>query len=121
MISQSKELHHTEVSHTHAFINNRVDGLIICHTKETKSFDHIKLCLRNGIPVIHFDRVCNELETSQVLLDDKRSISCNRTSLTAKCKRVLFISGPEHLNICKDRLSGYKKALKNLMFPLTPN
>lgn len=121
MISHSKELHHTEVSHTHAFINNRVDGLIICHTKETKSFDHIKLCLRNGIPVINFDRVCNELETSQVLLDDiNGAYLVTEHLLMQKCKRVLFISGPEHLNICKDRLFGYKKALKKFNIAFDP-
>ncbi len=49
---------------------SRVDGLLISHSKETNSFEHIKLHLRKGIPIVHFDRVCDELNTAKVILED---------------------------------------------------
>lgn len=113
MISQSRESHKTEVANTHAFMTNWVDGLLICHSKETKTFDHIKLHLKSGIPIVHFDRVCDELGTSKVLLDDLNGgYQVTDHLISQGCKRIVLISGPEHLNVCIKRLEGYKKALK---------
>lgn len=113
MISQSKESHKTEVANTHAFMTNWVDGLMICHSKETKSFEHIKIYLKSGIPIVHFDRVCEDLETSKVLLDDiNGGFMVTDHLLSQGCKRIVLISGPEHLFVCKKRLEGYVKALK---------
>ncbi|TCC88577.1 LacI family DNA-binding transcriptional regulator [Pedobacter frigiditerrae] len=118
MISQSKESHETEVTNTHAFMTNWVDGLLICHSKETKSFDHIKLYMKSGIPIIHFDRVCEELENSKVLLDDVDGAFQVTEHLIAQgCKRIALISGPAHLLVCKKRLEGYQKALKRNNIP----
>ncbi len=113
MISQSKESHKTEVANTNAFMTNWVDGLLICHSKETKTFDHIKLYLKRGIPIVHFDRVCGELGTSRVLLDDVNGgYSVTDHLLSQGCKRIVLISGPEHLYVSKKRMEGYVKALK---------
>jgi DNA-binding LacI/PurR family transcriptional regulator len=113
MISQSKESHRTEVANTHTFMTNWVDGLLICHSKNTRSFDHMKLFMKSGIPIVHFDRVCEELATSKVLLDDINGAFQVTEHLIAQgCKRIAFISGPQHLLVCKKRLEGYDKALK---------
>ena len=121
MICQSKESHKTEVANTHAFMTNWVDGLLICHSKQTKSFEHIKLYLKSGIPIVHFDRVCEELETSKVLLDDINGAYLVVEHLILQgCKRIVLISGPEHLYICKKRLEGYIKALKKYNIAFDP-
>lgn len=113
MISQSKESHKTEVANTHAFMTNWVDGLMICHSKETETFDHIKIHLKSGIPIVHFDRVSEELETSKVLLDDINGAFLVTDHLLSQgCKRIVLISGPDHLYVSKKRQEGYLKALK---------
>lgn len=113
MICQSKESHKTEVANTHAFMTNWVDGLLICHSKQTKSFDHIKLYIKSGIPIVHFDRVCEELDNSKVLLDDVNGAFLVTDHLIAQgCRRIALISGPAYLLVCKKRLEGYEKALK---------
>jgi DNA-binding LacI/PurR family transcriptional regulator len=118
MISQSKESHKTEVANTHAFMTNWVDGLLICHSKQTKTFDHIKLHLKSGVPIVHFDRVCEELETSKVLLDDVNgAFAVTEHLISQGCKRIMLISGPEHLYVCKKRMEGYVKALKKYHVP----
>lgn len=113
MVCQSNECHNTEVAHTHALMTNWVDGLIICHSKETKSYDHIKMYLKKGIPIVHFDRVCEEVETSKVILDDTNgSFIVTEHLINQGCQRIAAISGPEHLFVSKKRLEGYRKALK---------
>ena len=113
MISQSRESHETEVANVHTFITNWVDGLLICHSKETTTFDHIKLNLKRGIPIIQFDRVCEELNTSKVLLDDiDGSFQVTEHMIAQGFKRIAIIAGPESLYVTKKRLEGYRKAIK---------
>jgi DNA-binding LacI/PurR family transcriptional regulator len=122
MISQSAESHKTEVTNTHAFMTNWVDGLFICHSKETKTFDHIKLHLKSGVPIIHFDRVCEELDTPKVLLDDVNgSYQVTEHLISQGCKKILLISGPGHLYVSKKRQEGYVKALKKHNYEILPN
>nr|GFA99338.1 xylan 1,4-beta-xylosidase [Tanacetum cinerariifolium] len=71
MICQSKESYQAEVSNVQALIASRVDGLLICHSRETENFEHIKYAMRRNIPVVHFDRVCNEVNSAKVILDDR--------------------------------------------------
>ena len=112
MISQSRESHETEVANVHAFITNWVDGLLICHSKETSTFDHIKLNLKRGIPIIQFDRVCEELNTSKVLLDDVTGAQLvTEHLLNQGYKRIVVLLGPAKLYVSKKRLEGYLKAL----------
>lgn len=119
MVCQSNESHKMEVAHTHAFMTNWVDGLIICHSKETKTFDHIKMYLKKGIPIVHFDRVCEEVETPRVLLDDTNgSFEVTEHLILQGCKRIAAIAGPKHLFVSKKRLEGYKQSLKKHDIPL---
>ncbi len=113
MVCQSNESHIDEVANTHAFMTNWVDGLIICHSKETKTFDHIKMYLKKGIPIVHFNRVCEDVNTSKVLLEDSNgSFLVTEHLIQQGCRRIAAIGGPEHLYISKKRLDGYLKALK---------
>ncbi|RZK17231.1 MAG: LacI family DNA-binding transcriptional regulator, partial [Hymenobacter sp.] len=70
MICQSKESYRTEVNNVQALIASQVDGLLICHSRETENFDHVKPAACQGIPVVHFDRVSNEVDSAKVILDD---------------------------------------------------
>jgi LacI family transcriptional regulator len=113
MISQSNESHEAEVAHTHAFMTNWVDGLLICHSKETKTFEHIKMYVNRGIPIVHFDRVCEDMETSKVLLDDTHgSFEVTEHLIEQGCSRIALIGGPEHLLVAKKRMDGYLQALE---------
>lgn len=122
MVCQSSECHATEVAHTHALMTNWVDGLIICHSKETTSFDHIKMYLKKGIPIVHFDRVCDQMETSKVILDDTNgSFKVTEHLIDQGCKRIAAISGPAHLFVSEKRLDGYKRALKKHHIKVDPS
>jgi LacI family transcriptional regulator len=76
MICQSNESHSTETLNVQALMSSQVDGLLISHSVETTSFEHIKLHLNRGIPIVHFDRVAYELPTAKVILDNFRGSFC---------------------------------------------
>lgn len=113
IICQSNETHHTEILNVQALMASRVDGLLISHSKETYSFDHIKLHLNKGIPIVHFDRVCNELDTPKVIQEDfKGSFDLVEHLILQGCKKIAIMAGPERLLISQTRFEGYKAALK---------
>jgi LacI family transcriptional regulator len=113
IICQSNETHQTEILNVQALMASRVDGLLISHSKETSSFEHIKLHLNKGVPIVHFDRVCNELDTPKVIQEDfKGSFDLVEHLIEQGCKRIAIMAGPERLLISRTRFEGYVAALK---------
>src|SRR5690606_24412558 len=93
-------------------MNNWIDGLLICHSKETQTFDHLKLQMKKGIPVVQFDRICEEINTSKVLLDNIEGARQLVEHLIEQgCRKIAVIAGPKHLYITRKRLEGYRAAL----------
>ncbi|TGE23472.1 LacI family DNA-binding transcriptional regulator [Hymenobacter metallicola] len=112
MICQSKESYQTEVSNVQALIASRVDGLLICHSRETENFDHVRADACRGIPVVHFDRVCNEVNSAQVMLDDwGGAFAVTEHLILEGCERIAILAGPDALLISKQRIGGYLNAL----------
>lgn len=119
MICQSNESHSTEVLNVQALMASRVDGLLISHSKETNSFEHIKLYLRKGIPIVHFDRVSDELDTAKVIQEDfAGSFALVEHLIKQGCQRIAACAGPEDLLISQKRLNGYKAALQKYELPI---
>jgi DNA-binding LacI/PurR family transcriptional regulator len=120
MICQSKESYEAEVSNVQALIANRVDGLLICHSRETENFDHVKEPARRGIPVVHFDRVCNEVNSAKVILDDRQgAFAITEHLIEQGCRRIAILAGPPSLLISRQRQAGYLGALRKHGLPTT--
>jgi LacI family transcriptional regulator len=121
MICQSKESYRTEVSNVQALITSQVDGLLICHSRETENFDHVKPNACRGIPVVHFDRVSNEVDSAKVVLDDwNGAYNVTEHLIQQGARRIAILAGPESLLISRNRLAGYRHALKRYHLPLRP-
>lgn len=119
MICQSKESYETEVSNVQALVASRVDGLLICHSRETENFDHVKPGACRGVPVVHFDRVSNEVDSAKVILDDwNGAFNVTEHLIEQGAQRIAILAGPESLLISRNRLAGYQHALKKYHMPL---
>ena len=94
------------------FQSGRVDGILISVSGETSSSHHIKEVIAAGMPLVFFDRVCEDVETAKVITDDFES-SYNATShlLKAGCKNIVFLSTSSILSINSKRMEGYKQAM----------
>ncbi len=97
------------------FQSGRVDGILISVSGETSQSDHIKNVMTSGIPIVFFDRVCEDVKTARVVTDD---FECgyNATIHLAKqgCKKIAYLAAPSNLSISNNRMQGYKKALEEL-------
>jgi len=113
ILCQSAETYEREVTDTRALWNSRVDGMLVSISKETTKYDHFKELLNEGLPMVFFDRVTNELDASQVIVDDYLGAFNAVEHLISKgCKKIVHLAGPKNLEISKNRLNGYKDCLK---------
>ena len=118
MICQSKESYLTEVSNVQALVASQVDGLLICHARETENFDHVRPEACRGIPVVHFDRVDEALTSSRVMIDDWGGAFAVAEHLILEgCRRIAVLAGPESLLISRQRVAGYRSALRQYQLP----
>jgi LacI family transcriptional regulator len=64
------------------------------------------------MPLVFFDRVCEEVETAKVLTDDFQS-SCNATKhlISRGCREIVFLSAAGDLSIVDQRREGFLKAV----------
>ncbi|WP_256011696.1 LacI family DNA-binding transcriptional regulator [Desertivirga xinjiangensis] len=113
IICHSEESYETEVANTKVMLLHQVDGLLISITKETTNFEHLKVFQRKGIPIVFFNRVCEEMVVPKVIVDDEEgAFSAVQHLIKRGKKRVAFLNGPANLHVCKKRGEGYKNALQ---------
>lgn len=119
IICQSQESYATELSNANVLIANRVDGVLISMTRETKNFDHYKRFERHGIPVVFFNRVCDEMNVPKVLVNDYQgAFKATEHLIKNGYRRIAHIGGPANLRLSHNRLNGYKDALKKYKLPI---
>ncbi|MFD1003636.1 LacI family DNA-binding transcriptional regulator [Ohtaekwangia kribbensis] len=112
MICQTYDNYEKEVSTVEALLNARVDGIIVSHGKETQNFDHFLKVKERGIPIILFDRSNDELEVSNVVIDDfLGAYKATEHLVQQGCKRIAHFTNARKISIFKERLRGYREAL----------
>lgn len=113
VFSQSNETYETEVANTKVMLANQVDGILVSITRETKNYDHLKVFERKGIPIVFFNRVCDEMKVPKVIVDDfEGAFHAVDYLIKSGRKRIAHLAGPPSLRISGRRLEGYKSALK---------
>ena len=96
------------------FQGGRVDGVLMSVSRETIQADHIKDLISNGIPLIFFDRVCEDVETAKITTDDFESAyRATGHLLQEGCKKIAFMGISKSLSISNKRLLGYLQALND--------
>lgn len=122
VICQSGESYETEVANARTLLANRVDGLLVSHTKETRNFDHLRIFQRKEIPVVFFNRVCEDMDVPNVTVDDYRGafLAVEHLIQTGR-RRIAHLAGPDTLPNSRNRLNGYRDALLQYGLPIDPD
>lgn len=121
LIFSSNESVEKEVESIDNLLKARVEGLIVCLSQETQSYDHFERLVEQEIPLVFFDRVCLEEKVPNVTADNVDAArQITRHFYEQGFRRIAFISGPEQLNISKERLAGYLKGLNDCQLPVAP-
>ncbi|MGC3945810.1 MAG: substrate-binding domain-containing protein [Chryseolinea sp.] len=119
IICQSNESLETEIANTNVLMSSRVDGVVASVTAETDNLDHFHKFQRAGIPVVMFNRICDGLDVSKVLVDDYDGAYRGVEHLIQQgCKRIAHLGGPQNLQIGRQRLKGYLDAMRDYNLPV---
>lgn len=114
MVCQSHETLAREVINTQALVSNRVAGLLIAISSETTNYDHLSGVLAQGVPLVQFDRVVEDLETSKVVVDDYKAAYDAVTHLIESgYRRIGHMAGQEGIALNRHRFEGYFNALRD--------
>jgi len=113
ILTQSNESIEREKRDIKALFNSRVDGMLISLSRETTNFDHIESILSKGIPMVFYDRMYTNPNTSKVIVDDYVGAKEAVEHLISQgYKRIAHLEGAPGLMISIDRKRGYLDALK---------
>jgi LacI family transcriptional regulator len=94
------------------FTSGRVDGVLMSISSETNNSVHIHDLQSKGIPLVFFDRVCEEMHTAKIVTDDFESgYKATKHLIDCGCKNIMLLSISNSLSISNRRLEGYEKAL----------
>lgn len=108
---------HENVSKEIEFVNHllsgRVDGVIMSLSGETGNISHINELLKNEIPIVFFDRICEQAETVKVTTNDYESgLLATKHLIDRGCKKICYLGYANSLSIGIHRLNGHLDALR---------
>ncbi len=119
IVCQSNESVEREIANVDVLIHYRVAGVVVSISQETKCGEHFQELLRKKIPLVFFDRVCDDVQASKVVIDDERSAFDAVTYLLHKgYTKIAHFAGPQDLRICSKRMQGYVDALLQHGIPM---
>lgn len=119
MIYQSYESFQREVAAVRHISERRIDGLVVAVSSESETFDHLIELQQQGIPVVLFDRVSDNFKSHKVRVDDyKGAFDATAHLIQQGCEKIAHIAGPEGISISRNRLDGYRDALKHYGVPV---
>lgn len=112
----SDESFDREVINMEMLANGSIDGFILSLSAETQlknDYAHLKELLGQGIPIVLFDRVTNEIECDKVILNDKEiAYEAVNHFLKAGSKHIALVTTENYFNVSEIRRDGYLNALR---------
>jgi LacI family transcriptional regulator len=122
MVAQTNENYEREVHSTLGMLSSRVAGLLVSISKNTRDYEHLINLQQNGIPVVFFDRVSNEIEADKVVVDDfEGAYRAVEHLIKTGCRKIVHYAAGQHLLIGRNRQNGYLHALFKNGIPVDDN
>ena len=113
LITQTHEKFDLEQKAVQSLLMNRVGCIIISHSVETQSFEHLQHVLDEGVPLVQFDRVAEGLSGPRIINDNfLGALRSTQHLIRNGCTRIAHFAGALHVNVYRERFEGYKYALE---------
>jgi len=119
LILQSKELYEREVENIDILISNNVEGILASVSRTTLNIDHFTHLTDIKLPLVLFDRIVKEINADIILVDDiDASYKAVKHLLESGKTKISICTGDLNLLISRNRLEGYKNALRKFEIPI---
>lgn len=116
IVGLSNESFDKEVINMQMLANGSIDGFILSISKETlqqQDYHHFKETINQGMPIVMFDRVVNEIDCDKVIVDDvKGSKKAVEKLIATGCKNIAIITTKDYVSVGRLRTQGYLDALE---------
>lgn len=111
----SNESHEKELKTMELLKNGTLDGFILSLAEETQAkeaYQHLRNTINEGVPMVMFDRVTDDIACDKVVVDDfEGARHATNHLIKTGCKRIALISVIDNLSVGKLRAKGYEQAL----------
>ncbi len=121
IVCVSDESFDKEVINMEMLANGSIDGFIMALSAETQArndYNHLKQVTEQGIPLVLFDRITDEVRCDKVVINDEEAAMEAVEFLIERGRRRIALFTTEHfLNVSDKRSRGYRKALERHGLP----
>ncbi|MBI9057126.1 MAG: LacI family DNA-binding transcriptional regulator [Labilibaculum sp.] len=119
ILTQSDDSVKKEKDIINTLLATRVDGVIAALGLKTKKYQHFEKLKEENVPLVFFDRIIKDFGVSTVEVDDyKGAYNAVSHLIEQGCKRIAHLAGHSHMELYKNRLKGYKSALRDASLPV---
>ncbi|MGI9551724.1 MAG: LacI family DNA-binding transcriptional regulator, partial [Aurantibacter sp.] len=122
IVCVSDESFDKEVINMEMLSHGSVDGFIMslsAGTQQKNDFNHIKEIQDQGIPIVLFDRVTEDVRCDKVILNDMEIAYDAISTLIADGRRkIALVTTEGYFNVSAKRAEGYRKALSDHKIPV---
>lgn len=115
IVGLSNESLDKEVLNMEMLANGSIDGFILSISKETlkqQDYHHFKEILEEGIPIVMFDRIIDEINCDKVVVDDfegaKKAV---QKLISSGSTNIAIVTTKDYINVGRLRTRGYLEAL----------
>jgi LacI family transcriptional regulator len=117
IVCLSNESFDKEVINMEMLATGSTDGFIMSLSKETqqkKDFHHIQEVINQGMPVVMFDRITNDVLCDKVIIDDQMAAYEAVSYLVGQgFKEIALVTTVDYVSVGKLRTDGYINALSD--------
>jgi LacI family transcriptional regulator len=121
IVGLSNESFKKEVINLDMLANGTIDGFILSVAKQTleyADYHHFEETIDQGIPIVMFDRVLDNIHCDRVVVNDvrasKNAVKCLHE---AGCEKIGIVTTEDFVNVGKKRLMGYQQYLQDKNLP----
>lgn len=117
IVCLSNESFDKEVINMETLAGSSIDGFILSLTKETQKkqdFHHLAEIIDQGMPVVLFDRVTDEVDCDKIVVDDAYAVyNATNHLILSGCKKIALLTTMDYVSVGKQRTLGYLNALQD--------
>lgn len=113
IITQSQESYQREVKNVQNLTWRSIDGLLVSLSTESEDLSHFIKLHEQGLPIVFFDRVTDQLQTHRVVADNMDgAYKGTRHLIDSGYRKIAHVTSSPHISITRERREGYEKALQ---------
>lgn len=117
IVCLSNESFDREVINMEMLANGSIDGFIMslsAGTEKKNDFNHLREVTEQGIPLVLFDRITEEIQCDKVIIDDALgAYNATKKLLNEGRKKIALLTTEDFFSVSRNRNLGFEKALED--------